>query len=373
MTPRTLTRRELNRALLARQHLLARTDRSVPEVVAHLVGLQAQEPLDPYTALWSRIEGFVPDDLGRLVADRSMVRIVTWRGTVHLHSADDAVWARALVEQVMDARVTSGNVFGRAVAGLDLDALLAECRAWFAEAPRNGSELKALLADRPTSDLDRLIDVVKYTLPLAQVPPRGVWGATKRATWSPLDVFLHRPLAVATPADEDEAIVRYLTAYGPASVADIATWSGWRGVKAKVDRVRDRLVAYRHDGTGKELLDVPDGLFVDADVPAPPRFLPEFDDVGLSHADRSRIVAPDLMTHPLFAPDPRPRGVLVDGVIAGLWSIRRDDGRAVLVLKPAVRWSRAERRDVEAEGAALLRLHAPDDDHDVELVALDPR
>jgi hypothetical protein len=368
--PPTLTRRQLGRALLARQHLLARTDLPVPTLTDHLVGLQAQEPLDPYTGLWSRLEGFVPDDLGARVTDRSMVRVVTWRGTVHLHTADGAVWARALAEQVMAARVSPGNMFGRATAGLDLDAVLADCRAWFAEEPRNGTELKARLVHQPTSDLDRLIDVVKYALPLAQVPPRGVWGQSKRATWSPLDVFLRRPLAVATPDDEDDAIVRYLTAFGPASVADIATWSGWRGVKAKVDRVRDRLVAYRHEETGRELLDVPDGLFVDADAPAPPRFLPEFDNVGLSHADRSRIVPADLMAHPLFEPDPRPRGVLVDGLVAGLWSLRRDEGRTVLVLKPAVRWTRAQTRDVEAEGAALLGLHAPTDDHDVEVVAL---
>lgn len=366
----TLTRRQLNRALLARQHLLARTDVGVPALAEHLVGLQAQEPLDPYTGLWSRLADFDPDDLGARVADRSMVRIVTWRGTVHLHTADDALVCRALAEQVVAARVTPGNMFGRALVGIDADALLADCRAWFAEAPRNGTELKARLADQPTSDLDRLIDVVKYALPLVQVPPRGVWGQTLRATWSPVDVVLGRPLPTATPEDEDAAIVRYLTAYGPASVADVATWSGWRGVKAKVDRIRDRLVSYRHEDTGKELLDVADGLFAAPDVPAPPRFLPEFDDVGLSHADRSRIVPPDLMAHPLFSPDPRPRGVLVDGVVAGLWSIRRDDGRAVLVLKPAVRWTRAQRREVEAEGARLLALHAPDVDHDVDLVAL---
>lgn len=372
--PRTLSRRELNRALLARQHLLERTDVTVPELVEGMVGLQAQEPLDPYTALWSRRIGFAPSELGARLEDRSMVRIVTWRGTVHLHTADDAVRCRGLAEQVIAARVTPGNMFGRALAGIDADALLADCREWFAERPRNGTELRARLADQPTSDLDRLVDVVKYALPLAQVAPRGVWGRTMRATWSPLDVYLGLPLAPATPDDEDAVIVRYLRAFGPASVADLATWSGWRGAKAKIDRIRAQLVSYLHEDTGRELLDVPDGVFVDADTPAPPRFLPEYDNVGLGHADRSRMAPPDPATG-AAAPvvdDPRPRGILVDGTIGGLWRIHRADGRARLVLSPLDRWSRAQRRDVEREGEALLGFHAPDDDHDIEVATVHP-
>jgi hypothetical protein len=368
-----LTRRRLGRALLARQHLLARVDRSVPDVVADLVGLQAQEPLDPYTGLWSRLAGFDPHDLGRRLEDRSLVRLVTWRGTVHLHTAADALVVRALVQDLMERRVSPGNMFGRAVAGLDLDAILADVWAWIGEEPRTGGEVKARLADVGSPDLDRLVDVVKYVLPTVQVPPRAVWGRTGRATWAPLDGWLGRPLHEATPADEDAVVLRYLAAYGPASAADIASWSGWTGVRARLDRLAaahgDRLATYRHEDTGRELVDLADAPLPEADVPAPVRFLPEFDDVVLAHADRSRIVPPDLGSNHVLGLDPRPRVVLVDGVVGGLWRIDRDGDRARLVLRPMARWTRAQVAEAEAEGAALLGLHAPDADPDVEVVS----
>ena len=368
-TAPVLTRRRLNRALLARQDLLARVERSVPDEVAHLVGLQAQEPLDPYTGLWSRLAGFDPHDLGAGLEDRGLARLVTWRGTVHLHTADDALRARALVQDVMARRVSPGNMFGRAVAGLDLDAILADVWAWIGEEPRTGGEVKARLADVGSPDLDRLVDVVKYALPTVQVPPRAVWGKTGRARWAPLDQWLGRPLAEPDPDAEDAVILRYLAAFGPASAADIATWSGWTGVRARLDRLAarhgDRLVTYRHEDTGRELVDVADGLLPAPDVPAPVRFLPEFDNVVLSHADRSRIAPPDLGPTPVLGLDPRPRLVLVDGVVGGLWRIEVADDRARLVLRPLRRWTRAQRADAESEGVALVGLHAPGVDVDV--------
>lgn len=370
-TAPVLTRRQLGRALLARQDLLERVDRSVPEEVAHLVGLQAQEPLDPYTGLWSRLVGFDPHDLGTRLEDRTLVRLVTWRGTVHLHTADDALVVRALVQDLMERRISPGNMFGRAVAGLDLDAILADVWAWIGEEPRTGGEVKARLADVGSPDLERLVDVVKYALPTVQVPPRAVWGRTGRARWAPLDGWLGRPLAEPGPDAEDAAILRYLAAFGPASAADIATWSGWTGVRARLDRLAerhgDRLVTYRHEDTDRELVDVADGVLPDPDVPAPVRFLPEFDNAVLSHADRSRIVPPDLGSHDVLALDPRPRLVLVDGVVGGLWRIVVDGDRARLVLRPLTRWTRAQVAEAEAEGAALLALHAPDADPDVEV------
>ncbi|HEU5151909.1 MAG TPA: winged helix DNA-binding domain-containing protein [Iamia sp.] len=363
-TAPVLTRRHLGRALLARQDLLARTDRTVPEEVAHLVGLQAQEPLDPYTALWSRLTRFDPHDLGTGLEDRTLARLVTWRGTVHLHTADDALVVRALVQGVMERRVSPGNMFGRAVAGLDLDAVLADVWAWIGEEPRRGGEVKARLADVGSPDLDRLVDVVKYLLPTVQVPPRGVWGRTGQARWAPLDAWLDRPLAEPSAEAEDAVILRYLAAYGPASAADIASWSGWTGVQAKLDRLAaahgDRLLSFRHEDTGRALVDLVDGLRPDPDVPAPVRFLPEFDDVVLAHADRSRVVPPDLGSNHVLGLDPRPRVVLVDGVVGGLWRITVEGERARLVLRPLTRWTRAQVAEAEAEGAALLALHAPD-------------
>lgn len=372
-TAPVLTRRQLGRALLARQDLLARSSRSVPEEVARLVGLQAQEPLDPYTGLWSRLAGFDPHVLGGLLEDRTVARLVTLRGTVHLHTADDAVVVRALVEDLMQRRVSPGNMFGRAVVGVDLDAVLADVWAWIGEEPRTGAEVRARVADVGSPDLDRLVDVIKYALPTVQVPPRAVWGKTGRARWAPLDRWLGRPLGTATPEVGDAVLLRYLAAFGPASAADVAAWSGWTGVRAKLDRLAARpdveLVTFRHEDTGRELVDVADGLRPDPDVPAPVRFLPEFDNVVLGHADRSRIVPADLGSGPVLALDPRPRIVLVDGVVAGLWRIDGDGAAARLVLRPMRRWTRAQRADAEEEGAALLRFHVPDAGGDVEVLS----
>jgi hypothetical protein len=260
-------------------------------------------------------------------------------------------------------------MFGRAVAGLDLDAILADVWAWIGEEPRTGAEVRARVADVGSPDLDRLVDVIKYALPTVQVPPRAVWGKTGVARWAPLDGWLGRPLVEPTAAAEDALLIRYLRAFGPASAADIASWSGWTGVRAKLDRLGaalgDELVTYRHEDSGRELVDVADGLLPDADEPAPVRFLPEFDNVVLGHADRSRIVPPDLGTNHVPALDARPKVLLVDGTVGGLWAVRREGDRARLVLRPMARWTRAQTQDAKAEGAALLALHSDVPDHDV--------
>jgi len=361
-----LTRRRLNRTLLARQHLLERVDRPVLDEVAHLIGLQAQEPLDPYTALWSRLVDFRPEALGDEVGARRAIRVTTLRNTVHLHTADDAVRVRALTQEVAGRHMTPTNAVGRALAGIDAEALLRDAEVWFTEAPRHGGELKEWLLERhPDRDPDRLISFVRYTVPLAQRAPRGVWGRSARATWSPLAQYAARPLPAVGPDDEADLILRYLAAYGPASPADLASWSGWTRAAARLDRLRDRLVTYRHEETGRELFDVPDGPSADPDEPAPVRFLPEFDDVTLAHADRSRIVPSTVTSAAVPRIAARPRMMLVDGSVGGLWSASRDDDRARLRLVPLRRWTRAERRDAAEEGARLLGLLHPDADPDV--------
>lgn len=364
--PEVLTRRRLNRALLARQHLLARTDLPVPEMIGHLVGMQAQEPFDPYTALWSRLTDLRPEALADEIEHRRAIRITTLRNTVHLHTAADAVWIRALTQEVADRHHTPTNAVGRALVGIDTDALLRDAEAWFAAEPRHGGQLKAWLLERwPDRDPDRLISFVKYTVPLAQRAPRAVWGRSARPVWSPLAQYAGLPMPDVGPDDEDAFVRRYLTAFGPASPADLASWSGWTGAAARLARQRDGLVTYRHEETGRELFDVPDGVFVDDDVEAPVRFLSEYDNVALGHADRSRIVPAGLTAVVVQDLVFRPRALLVDGMVGGLWALERDGDRTRLRLWPVRRWTRAERTAVTDEGARLVAWLEPGVDLDV--------
>jgi Winged helix DNA-binding domain len=311
--------RALNRALLARQLLLRRHELPVADAIERLAGLQAQNPGDPYVGLWSRLEPFRPEELGALIEARAAVRIVTMRATLHLLSARDCVAFRPVVQPVLD-RTLRGSQFGKDVAGVDMAELLATARALLEEEPQAASELGRRLHERwPDRDALSLGYAAHYSLPLVQVPPRGVWGKTGRARVTTAEAFLGRPLAAGTAPDA--MILRHLAAFGPATVADVRAWSGLTGLGEAVERLRPGLRIFR-DERGRELLDVPDGPLPDPDTPAPPRLLPQFDNVLLGHADRSRVLGDRGLVL---------RAVLLDGFVAGSWRLeRRGRGAATL-------------------------------------------
>lgn len=350
MRPDVLSLRALNRATLARQLLLRRTRRPALEVVEHLVGMQAQVPLNPYLGLWSRLEGFRPPELAQLLADRAVVRIVLLRGTLHLVTADDCLGLRALVQPVLDRELTVHADHADPLRGVDLAPVLAFARTVLAE-PRSGPELRAALAERfPDHDAAALAYACRNHLALVQAPPRGLWGRPGGIRLVTAEAWLGRPVAVA-PSIGD-VVLRYLAAYGPASAADVSTWSGLPAQREVLERLRPRLRTFL-DPSGRELFDVPDGLLPDPDVPAPVRFLPEYDNVLLSHADRTRFVADDDRKR-LWANPRRVRGtVLHDGMVAGTWAT--EDGSMVLTLlagEPAAATVLAEAR----EAARFLEL-----------------
>jgi hypothetical protein len=207
------------------------------------------------------------------------------RTTVHLVSVRDYLTLRLLVQPVLE-RVFRGQ-FGRALAGVDLGEVAAAGRALLEERPRARAELRSLLVEHwPGHDADGLGEGVGYLVPLVQVPPRGVWGKSGQATLALTETWLERPLA--PDPSPDEMIVRYLAAYGPASAKDVQTWCGLTRLREVTERLRPRLRVFR-DENGQELFDVPDAPRPDPDTPAPARFLPEYDNVLLSHADRSRV------------------------------------------------------------------------------------
>jgi hypothetical protein len=346
-----LTRLQLNRAFLERQMLLQRARLSVPQALERLVGLQAQSPNAPYVGLWSRLEGFRPDDLASLITDRRAVRIAAMRSTIHLLTARDCRTLRPLHQPVI-LRNLNGN-YGRALEGVDMDALAEAGRALVEERARTHIELGSRLRDRwPDRDASALGIAVRALVPLVQVPPRGVWGKSGPAAHTSAEAWLGRPLSQSPSLDN--VVLRYLRAFGPASVADVQTWSGLAGLRAVLRRLRPRLRTFT-DELGRELFDVPDGVLPDADVPAPPRFLPEYDNALLSHADRTRIIAEEHRNR-IFTKG----GFLVDGFAQGTWGVRRERGGATLVIAPFDRLSKTHADELTAEGMRLLSFVVSD-------------
>jgi hypothetical protein len=245
----------------------------------------------------------------------------------------------------------------RGIDGVDQEELVAAGRALIEERPRTRTELRALLGPRwPEADPNALAYAISYLVPTVQVTPRGVWGAAGQATLTTPEAWLGRPLD-PDPSPE-EWVERYLAAFGPASVADVRTWSGLTGLRAVVDGMRPRLRAFR-DERGVELLDLPEAPLPDPDTPAPPRFLPEYDNVALSHADRGRIV-PAGVTIPLPPGNGGAMGTFtVDGFIRGTWRMTRTRERASVVLAPEPPLTDAELAAVAPEADALMAFGAP--------------
>ncbi|MFG3019972.1 winged helix DNA-binding domain-containing protein [Streptomyces sp. NPDC048254] len=347
--------RALNRATLDRQLLLRRSPRSVKEAVAHLVGLQAQNVKPPYYALAARLDGFDPERLSRLMADREVVRIVTLRSTIHTHTADDARTLRPLVQPARDRELTA---FRKGLTGVDLDRLAALARDLVEAEPRTMAQLRqALLAEWPDADPQSLAVAARCTLPLVQVPPRGLWGRSGQVALTTAEHWLGRPAAPA-PAPDD-TVLRYLAAFGPASVKDMQTWAGLTRLREVFERLRPRLLAFR-DEHGVELFDLPDAPRPDPGTPAPPRFLPEYDNLLLAHTDRTRVVPPEHRGR-LWQGNQPHRTLLVDGFLAGVWKPVDD----ALVIEPFGPLSRAQRSAVVEEGERMLAVLHPGTSYDI--------
>ena len=323
--------------------------------VEKLVGLQAQNPLDPYLALWSRLEGFEADALGRLLFDRSLVRITVMRGTIHLLTVGDALWLRPLTQPVLTAELSRHREFAPALAGVDLEPIMAVARQLLSNTPLSGPRLRALLADRfPQLDPAALAYACRCLLPLVQAPPRGVWGQTRQVEVVTLDSWVGKPLH-PTPS-RSEMVLRYLAAFGPASVADITNWSRLTGWREVVEKLRSQLVTFRNE-RGTELFDLPEAPRPDPDSPAPARFLPEYDNLLLGHADRSR-----------FSPDGGFIGaaravkgtVLMDGTVQAIWRFEGDSKRGRTLVVEHQRLPRSVRAETLEEAAAVARFWHPE-------------
>jgi hypothetical protein len=375
MAAEVLSRRELNRALLDRQMLLGRAtlpegpDRPgrVIETVEHLGGLQAQAPFPPYYGLWSRLAGFRPDDLAELLLNRAVVRIALMRSTIHLVSARDAAMLRPLTQPVLDRALKT--LFGKQLPGLDTAAIAVAGRALVEEQPRTFSELGTLLVENwPDHEPGTLATAVRILVPLVQVPPRAVWGRGGQALHTSAESWLGRPLDPQPLLTE--LVRRYLAAFGPATVADIQVWSGLTRLREPVQALRDELRTFR-DEDGRELFDLPGAPRPDPGTPAPVRLAAEFDNIVLSHADRTRIIS-DADRGRMFTRNGIfPGTVLIDGFVAGMWRITRARDAVTLVVEMFRDPVSARDRDaIVAEGLRMLAFTAPGAAADVRFGAL---
>ena len=331
--------------------------------------MQAQEPLHPYTALWSRIEGFDPAELADLIRGRAAVRSTLMRSTLHLVTADDCLALRAALQETVTRRFWANATYRRALEGADVEAVIAVGRALVEERPLAPAQLRDALSERfPGVDARAMGQAVAQIVPMLQVPPRGVWGEGGPARLTTVEAWLGRP--VAESAGPERLVLRYLAAFGPASVMDLQTWSGLTRMASVFAELAPRLVRFR-DQRGVELFDLPDAPRPDPGTPAPVRFLPGFDNILLGHADRARIVDPAARARHLASANGLPPAtVLIDGFANATWRVERERGAVRIVVRPWVGTSARVRAAVAAEGRRLLKMLAADaTSRDVEVAS----
>jgi len=358
-----LSTRTLNRTLLERQLLLQRAELSPEQAIEHLVGMQAQAPNPPYLGLFARLARFDPEELSELVINRRVVRIALQRNTIHLVSAEDAVLLRRVLKPVIDSGLRHN--FGARLRGVDLDALGQRGRELVEREPLTFARLGELLAeDFQQAKPNDLAQGVRQLVPLVQVPPRGLWGQGGAAAHTSLESWLGGTSSAQDSGSEveprtgdeelDAVVLRYLAAFGPASVRDMQTWCGLTRLSAVVKRLGDRLTRYT-DANGAVLYDAAEARLVDEGVHPPVRFLPEYDNILLSYADRSRIMGQQHKAG-VFTENGRILAtVLVDGFVAATW--RYDQG--TLTIHPLRQLRQSEQREVEGEAARTLEFLAP--------------
>lgn len=355
-TDETLSTRRLNRATLARQMLLTRHAIAPIDAVGRLVGLQAQVARPPFIGLWSRMENASRAQLVGLVRDRSLVRATAMRATLHMMTADDYVALRGALQPALRRGIQS--VLRERTKGLDYEALEAVARSFFATGA-NFDDLRTHLKEHyPNGDERAMAYTVRLNVPLVQMPTDAPWGYPAQSDFVIADRWLGRRISTAE-APAHELIRRYLAAFGPAAVADVQAWSALQGLRQTLEEMRPSLVTFR-DARNRELFDLPEAPRPDEDVPAPPRFLPEYDNLVLSHDDRTRVIADEHRPRVVLKNLQVRATFLLDGIVAGTWKIERKRKTAALIIEPFGKVTKKNIAALEAEGDALLRFAEED-------------
>jgi hypothetical protein len=364
-----LSNRALNRATLSRQLLLERARISTLEAIEHLVGLQAQSPFSPYYGLWSRLRDFRASHLVDLLKERDVVRVVLMRGTVHMVTARDCRSLRRLVQSVMERDLRVNTEHGKALEGLDHKAFVQIAKQVLSGPPLGVKELGVRLQEQwPTRSPASLAYAARDLLCLVQTPPRAVWGRSGMPRLTTADAWLG-PEAAACTMTLSTLVLRYLSAFGPASIRDLQTWSGLTHLSEVVNRLGGQLRKFQSED-GAELYDTDDAPRPAADSPAPVRLVAPFDNLLLSHLDRARVMSKRVRTL-LFSQKNGsiPGAVLVDGFVSGSWSLVEKRRKTVLTIKAFTRFSRSAQAELEHEVKRLLeQTAAPGASTDYQLV-----
>ncbi|MEV0234455.1 winged helix DNA-binding domain-containing protein [Nonomuraea sp. NPDC050786] len=338
-----LNQRVLARTTLDRQLLLRRSSLSPLEAVERLVAVQGQDIDAPYVGLWSRLASFTQSDLAALLYGKQVVRGSLLRVTQHLVSADDYLWIRPLLQAMFSRRQGAWN---RVMPGVDVEELTKLSREHLAGRTLTRSQLRDLLHERwPSADAAALGWSAQAVVPVVHTPPNGIWGTRGATPFTLAEEWLGRPLEASPPVER--LVVRYLAAFGPASVMDVQMWSGLTRLRSVVEQMT--FLRKFHDMEGRVLYDLPDAPLAAEDVPAPVRFLPWFDNLIVAFHDRSRLMTPEQrkavcvgsVVYPTF---------LVDGTVGGMWDLKN----GVLTVEPFRPLPDGVREELAVEGARLM-------------------
>lgn len=351
--PPVLDTLALNRALLARQLLLERRRMSVMKAVHALGGLQSQEPRDPFVALWSRLSGFEPNKLMAAARKAQVVRGTYLRGTLHSVAGEDYAAYRPLLQPVLDRGL-------RDVAGYKHRELEAAARGALADGALTAQQIAERMAPRfAKAQKAHLAQWARLAIPLLIPPSDDRYGYPRPPRLVPAEQLLGDG-ALKTKTPLADLVLHGLACIGPANAADLRCWSGLTGFQAALEVLRPRLKTFR-DAQGRELFDLPDAPRPAPDTPAPVRFLPEYDNVFLSHAERSRIVPPAHAGRFTEARNGRRlRAVLVNGFVCSAWNIESDGDGVTLTITTFENFSKPTLADLEREGIAMLGFLEPD-------------
>ena len=338
----TLTQRQLNRTLLDRQLLLGAANLKPQKAIERLIALQAQVVSPPYFGLWSRLASFTPQDLMQLRDGGKTLRAPLLRSTLHWVNLSDFAWMRPTIQPALE-RAWQG-FFGARKSGIEVEPLCVAAREILTPGPMSLSKLSdELLKIFPAWNKEAMEYGVRTHLPLVQISPAGSWKGGTAASYT---------MAQVNPEPDPRQLVRrYLAAFGPATPRDVAVWAGFTAIGKTLESMREELIEYRDDA-GRVLYDIPKAPIVDASAPL--RFIAEYDNLILAHADRSRIV-PEIYRKQVFLTAGRVLAtVLVDGFVAGVWKVEKDKKLARLRVEMFIKATPKLKKEVNEEGSRLL-------------------
>ncbi|MGO2050260.1 MAG: winged helix DNA-binding domain-containing protein [Microbacterium sp.] len=361
---------ELSYLTMHRQHLLAPAPLSPIELTQHLVGLQAQNPWSWYAGFFRRIDGVHPEAVSSHLEDRSLVRMSAMRATIHLMTPEDAATLRSHTQIVHQRTMKSS--FGRDLKDVSVDDVTVRAQALLEERPYTLKELGVALGRKwPETRPSSLAMVARFMLPLVQVPPRGQWGQSGPVAYTTLDTWVGQ--RIEPRHSIEEVILRYLVAFGPATIMDFQIWSGLTKCKPHFENLEEGIVQLQSD-RGQTLYDL---NAIERPTPQtgealPVRFLYDYDNLLLAYKDRSRFITPAYSEMQRMLDGTTLQAILVNGKTVGMWAHKKGRQSSLLEARLCEHLSRNDLDAVENEAHELVKWLEPDINSDVRIHCAQP-